>query len=359
MECPICKQREYLVRSVEGVVCCRICDGVSKYSGEVSLVRLNDLPYKLNRIQERISDGLQKSNAKTILIEAICGAGKTEMVFKKIKMCLNAGKTVGFITPRKEVTKELFNRFKNLSENEIGLWCDRSNNKIYTQLVFLTSHQLSHFIKYFELIIFDEVDAFPYHNNYLLNLKLLNSKKNLSSTIIYLSATPSKKLRRQVEEVFYAYGRYHLYPHPNVNKSYQFNGRVMRFIQTYPNTLIYVPTKKMGNKLSKKLSIPFYCSDTEENYLKQFQNNKINTLITTIILERGITIESVNVIVLNSEHGVFLEESLIQIAGRVGRKEAAPDGQILFFYKSKTRKLNRVIKKIRQYNLNLQEEIKV
>ena len=54
-------------------------------------------------------------------------------------------------------------------------------------------------------------------------------------------------------------------------------------------------------------------------YTKDFKEGLLEVLITTTILERGITIEDVQVIVLEAGDRIFDERTLIQIAGRVGR----------------------------------------
>ena len=43
-------------------------------------------------------------------------------------------------------------------------------------------------------------------------------------------------------------------------------------------------------------------------------------LLTTMILERGVTFERISVIVLGADHPVFTKSSLVQIAGRADRK---------------------------------------
>ena len=50
-----------------------------------------------------------------------------------------------------------------------------------------------------------------------------------------------------------------------------------------------------------------------------FKNRKFQVLVSTTLLERGITVPSVQVIVLSAKHVVFMTASLIQIFGCVGR----------------------------------------
>lgn len=55
-------------------------------------------------------------------------------------------------------------------------------------------------------------------------------------------------------------------------------------------------------------------------------------LVTTTILERGVTFANVQVAVLGAENQIFTEAALVQIAGRVGRSSLAPTGDVLFFH---------------------------
>ena len=72
--------------------------------------------------------------------------------------------------------------------------------------------------------------------------------------------------------------------------------------------------------------------------------------MTTSILERGVTIAKVQVIVLKSHHALYDEETLIQIAGRVGRHKDAPTGEVLFLGQRKTEAMKHCLQRIRYLN---------
>jgi competence protein ComFA len=60
-----------------------------------------------------------------------------------------------------------------------------------------------------------------------------------------------------------------------------------------------------------------------------FSRGNFPILVTTTILERGITIAPVNVLVLFAEsEKIFDEGTLVQMAGRTGRTEAYPEGKV-------------------------------
>lgn len=58
-----------------------------------------------------------------------------------------------------------------------------------------------------------------------------------------------------------------------------------------------------------------------------FRNKELDVLVCTTLLERGITIPSVQVVVFKGNHSVFTTASLIQIFGRVGRSFKDPKGE--------------------------------
>ncbi|WP_318247316.1 helicase-related protein [Halobacillus litoralis] len=67
-----------------------------------------------------------------------------------------------------------------------------------------------------------------------------------------------------------------------------------------------------------------------------FRNKKFRLMLTTTILERGVTFPSVDVFVVDAGHTVFDEAALVQIAGRAGRSPDDPDGDVRFFHSGKT-----------------------
>lgn len=65
--------------------------------------------------------------------------------------------------------------------------------------------------------------------------------------------------------------------------------------------------------------------DRDKN-INNFKNKKYQFIFATTVLERGITINDVNVIVLIFNKGVFDKSSLVQMLGRVGRNFNNPIG---------------------------------
>ena len=65
----------------------------------------------------------------------------------------------------------------------------------------------------------------------------------------------------------------------------------------------------------------------KDEILDQFRQKGLDVLVCTTLLERGITVPSVQVIVCQADHAVFTSASLIQIFGRVGRSFDDPTGK--------------------------------
>ena len=53
-------------------------------------------------------------------------------------------------------------------------------------------------------------------------------------------------------------------------------------------------------------------------------------LVTTSILERGVTFPEIDVYVLGADDPVFSSSALVQIAGRAGRSQSRPTGRVVF-----------------------------
>lgn len=289
---------------------------------------------------------------KSVIVNAVCGAGKTELVYSSIEYVLNKGLKVAFAIPRKDVVIEIFNRLKHDYPN-VKMCCvyGGHNEVLNASLVVLTTHQLFRYKNYFDLLILDEADAFPYYNNKELNYYL---NKSVNGPIIYLSATIKDSFYKQCKNIVYVNKRFHNkdLPVPKVKRYFFFNKMkvlkdTIKTINDKP-LLIFVPTISIGKMLSKKTGYQFVYSSliNKEKYIELFKNKKIKVLITTLILERGVTFKNVQVIVYDADHAIFDVSSLIQISGRVGRKIDAPSGNVYFLLSKKTDSVKKCIKQI-------------
>ena len=363
--CPVCKNKDkkYLAINEKGIYC-RKCILLSKsnYASKnkylnQSIINAN-LKYQLSKTQLKASNQILNyvKNNKSVIVNAVCGAGKTELVYQSIEYMLNQNKIVAFAVPRKDVVIEIYNRLvKDYPNVDVSCVYGGNTSKVTGQLIVLTTHQLFRYKRYFDLLILDEADAYPFYGNQLLNEFLYQSIKG---PIIYLSATIKDSYLKQCKNIVLVNKRFHNHdiPIPKVIRYYFFNKidtlkKIISLERKKP-ILIFVPTISVGKKLSHILNIPFVYSSYKhkQEYVDMFKESKISILITTSILERGITLKNVQVIVYEASHQLFDESSLIQIAGRVGRKIDAPTGNVYFLTNKKTTSINLCIKKLKQKN---------
>ena len=155
---------------------------------------------KLTASQQHVSDSLVKlhQQQKTVLVQAVTGAGKTEMIYQSIDNTLKKGKAVGLTSPRIDVCLELYHRLKRDFSCPISLLHGKSEKYSRSPLVIATTHQLMRFRHAFDLLILDEVDAFPFPDNEMLFFALTQARKP-SSSLIYLTATTTDNLEKQVK----------------------------------------------------------------------------------------------------------------------------------------------------------------
>ena len=146
--------------------------------------------YVLTDKQKSISDEiLTVIDSEDVLINAVTGAGKTEMIYPLIERMVNEHKIVGFCAPRKDLIIELSARINSTFPNCHILTIYGGNTKIEDASIFVfTTHQVSRFDNFFDCLIIDEVDAFPYYGNKVLGSLV---RRSVKGHIVYLSATIS------------------------------------------------------------------------------------------------------------------------------------------------------------------------
>lgn len=364
------------------------CDSLYYYSGRrFSWPKINSpctWDGKLNEYQRYAANKMVTNfvNRKNILIWAVTGSGKTEMTFPVITKALQSGKRVCLATPRKDVVLELLPRFQQSFQNVSiqALYGGSKDKGDGAQFIISTTHQLIRFQQAFDLLIIDEVDAFPYSNEKTLQYVTKRSRKS-DGVSIYLTATPNLKQKWQMRlnKLDYAFvpSRYHGHSIPVPKLFYIHNlssylhrfelppqlfQQLTSFIKQKRQLLIFVPTIQLAERLvyplRKKVnlcrtrSIHFVHAEDDERHEKimMFRKRKIDILITTTILERGVTFPSINVIVLQACHFLFDEAALIQIAGRAGRSQLDPKGEVIFIHEGKTNAIIKAIDSINDMN---------
>lgn len=379
--CPLCGNRDVETFGIlNGKTYCRKC---LPFYGEKAeeikytpIVTVADIDYDLTSEQKDISNKVVTNylKGKNTLIYAVCGAGKTELVFAVIEKALSMGQQIGFTVPRREVVIEIAQRIKNAfpKVRVISVFGDQTD-VLTGQIIVLTTHQLYRYPTYFDLLIFDEIDAFPYKGDLVLEA-LFN--KSVRGNFVMLSATPSQKLLKEFVKkgvIITLFTRFHgqKIPVPVAKRGFGVLNFMLlvyyleHFIKMDKPVLVFVPTIKKANFIYNLLRIlvkkgNLVHSKIQDNstIINDFKRFKYNYLVTTTILERGITIKGLQVIIYSADHVIYDAASLIQIAGRVGRKMEESDGQVIFIITKETDEIKAAISDINTKNTFVQNMFK-
>lgn len=352
----------------------------------------NDLPEKilhwdgtLSKGQQRASDAVvQTINENSdLLVWAVCGSGKTEVLFAGIKVALEAKKRICIATPRTDVVFELVPRLHQAFPpvDVIALYGGSPDRHKFGPLLISTTHQLLRYYQAFDVIIIDEVDAFPYSVEPMLQYAVNQSKK-IKSTTIYLTATPNKKWQRQVrigrQNAVIIPARFHRHPLPVPTFEWCGNWRKLQLKSRIPKNIYRWIQSRIDANKQAFLFVPqvdalheivtilkkensriegVHAQDQDrQQKVNAFRTGEITILVTTTILERGVTVPNIDVAVLGAEDKVFTESALVQIAGRVGRSAEHPTGEIVFFHYGKTTEMVAAKKQIEKMNRDGKEQ---
>ncbi|AIZ61687.1 competence protein ComF [Bacillus sp. WP8] len=335
---------------------------------------------ELSKGQKRASERMIEAikNKFDLLVWAVCGAGKTEVLFHGIEYALNQGMSVCIATPRTDVVLELEPRLRKAFQGmTIAVLYGGSSQRFQiAPLVIATTHQLMRYKNAFDVVIVDEVDAFPYSMDERLQFAVLKAMRKNGGVRIYLSATPSKKMTRKVSsgklEAIKIPLRFHKQPLPVPTfhwighwkkklKKNQLPRKVMNWMQRHienkRRVLLFVPSIATMKKVTKilrehSLNVEGVSADDPDRKQKvqHFRDYVYDVLVTTTILERGVTIPNVQVGVLGSESTIFTESALVQISGRVGRHPDYCTGDVFLFHFGLTRSMKQAKKHIVKMN---------
>lgn len=331
-----------------------------------------EIKYSLTKEQRRISTRVIKNyiEGTSTLIKAVCGAGKTELVYGVINYALSKGHSVGFAIPRRDVVIELAERIQEaFPKCKVTSVYGGHHDLLSGDIVVLTTHQIFRYEDYFDLLVMDEVDAFPFYDDPML---FKFSEDATRRTLVMMSATPDDSLinyfGQPKHEILELNTRYHHHelPVPEiVIKTAMFKFEFLRQkLNSYrilkKPVLVFVPTIKIGEQLYKTLKV----TNPGGNYvhskrrgrgtiIQEFKQGKYNYLVTTAVLERGVTIKNLQVIIYDADHEVYTKAALIQISGRVGRKYDAPTGQIIYLSSFITKEMEAARREIQSKNLFL------
>ncbi|MEK5040710.1 DEAD/DEAH box helicase family protein [Sporosarcina sp. FSL K6-3457] len=310
--------------------------------------------------QQQASDELTNSTTKGIphLIHAVCGAGKTEILFAPIHKLLLEGKRVCIAAPRVDVILELEPRLCTAFPQTAiaALYGGTESTTAAPQLILATTHQLYRFRHAFDAIFVDEADAFPYTADETLRRAVQKAVKP-NAPVHFVTATPSDKLladMKKVGRISTINRRYHGYPLPVPRYSALWNyakhiqkGRLPKklvdwtaqclkqqqpFLIFFHNIALMEEAEPLFKQLDTRIHAVHASHPNRKEHVQALRNKAIPGLLTTTILERGITISNVQVAVVGAEQLIFNKGALIQIGGRVGRSAQCPTGDFVLFH---------------------------
>ncbi len=304
------------------------------------------------------------------LLWAVTGAGKTEMLFPLIHRMLCEAKSLLIATPRKDVVIELGPRLRKAfgSDKIVELYGGCQDPWAGAPITLATTHQLIRFREAFDVVIVDECDAFPYKDNETLQ-RLVRRSLVEKGLIVWLTATPPKELIKKQKAIFQVTSRFHgfLMPIPkrlaNSNKSVSQHvlDILSKSIARGACVFFFVPEVKMVTHVMQilrdalgqidKIDGTFAADPKRSEKIQRFRDRSIRILVTTSILERGITLPMADVVIWHADHRLFDEASLVQMAGRAGRSvEDAQQASVWFVSETFTDAQRGAIRQLKAMN---------
>ena len=339
--------------------------------------------HKLSTKQEQLSleclNVVNQTGFREHLLWAVTGSGKTEMIFASIEWMLQQGKRVAIAAPRIDVCAELAPRlreaFPTVEQNVLHSQSEEGYKRV--PLTIATTHQMLRFYRAFDLVVIDETDSFPYRDNELLIRAVYRAVKK-NGCLLYLTATPSQELEKRIKRkelsVSLLPERYHKKPLVVPTMTYIGNLEkrlrkkkvpklLHRFIEEHVRVgkqfLLFVPRITLLNPIEVALrrqfpNEKFETVSSKEPYrqerIAQMRARELDFLVTTTILERGVTFPGIDVCVINAHEEEFSREVLVQIAGRVGRTVECPIGEVVYFHNGKTKAMVQAVREIEGLN---------
>jgi late competence protein required for DNA uptake (superfamily II DNA/RNA helicase) len=334
---------------------------------------------QVTQSQKLISKPKSCPQSNRFLLWAVTGAGKTEMIFPLLAYVLERGGRALVATPRRDVVLELSPRLKvAFPDAQISTLYGGSSERFKQgNLVIATTHQLMRFSHCFDLVVIDELDAFPYHNDPMLAYAAAQCCKS-NGKYILLSATPPITLQKEVQKGILPHAkvpaRFHGHPLPVPNHIGMKGVEVALRTKQLPSALIsslresvqrgaqiflfvarirhISPLIIVLKKYFPTLAIEGTSSEDDDRAEKvlRFRACDIRMLVTTTILERGVTVKKSDVYILDADSDLFDESSLVQMAGRAGRSSDDPAGLVVFSSVDWTKSQRKAIAQIKQMN---------
>ena len=327
--------------------------GVEEYSFDYKLTPKQALASKICANTIDYSD---------VLLHCVCGAGKTEIVVEAISKGLKKGLKVAYAISRREVVIELEKRFRKIFKDaSIVAVYGGHHTILQADLIVCTCHQLYRYYQTFDLLILDEVDAFPLKGNETLMNIALNSCKG---KIIFSTATVDDDLKKILNRRIYKNVK--LYSKPNnrplVIPKVRYMNKYISILYLYfllkkidGQCIIFLPSKKETYYLYKLFKHFYSCTyvysdlDDRQKNINDFRDGKYKYIFSTSVLERGITIKNINVIIINN-YSIFDQSNLIQMLGRLQRGSDSYKGEGYIISSKRSKTIDNTIKYLKEAN---------
>ncbi|GAB6138157.1 DEAD/DEAH box helicase [Halanaerobaculum tunisiense] len=374
IECNYCYQQDYYCSQCLLLGEARTCRPLYLIPNETTSLQFKpiqpNLEFELTTLQQDIAQELVDlwyQQYDQAFVWAVCGAGKTEVTFDLLAEALSQGRQVLFAIPRKDVVVELKERLlDSFPQVKIKALYGGTNDR-YQQadLVLATTHQLLRYHQAFDLVILDEIDAFPYSGSAMLQRAVSQAIKP-EGKLVSMTATPSQEQLTKIQrdknsKLIKLAARYHGHPLPEpelITADLVYN-KEANLVELPPvvrdklklsvegelaQVFVFVPSKQLVKLVTASLrdSFPEIAGNSwvqgshsedplREEKREDFLAGEYPILVSTTIMERGVTVDKANVLVLFADWDfVFSEASLIQMAGRSGRSLEHPEGQVWF-----------------------------
>lgn len=335
------------------------------------------LDYELTKAQQHASYELVQfvqGRQRRALVWAACGAGKTEVTFGAIRHVLGKGGQVLFAIPRLDIVRELAQRCARAFPGlEIAVHHGGQSWLAHGDLVVATTHQVLHFYRRFDLVILDEVDAFPYHGSEMLRFGVERAAA-VHGKLVEMTATPTT-IPKTIPVITIP-ARYHGFPLPEPEipkvqlppweklESSSLPSIVVDILKDRREPwIVFAPTIEACGRIQQavtdltgiEVGICHSKEPQRQETIERFRRGCLEVVVATSVLERGVTFPRVNVMVLYADHPLFSSSTLVQMAGRVGRTKEFPNGQVWFLGSRITPQMRKACRMIQQLNWEAEE----
>jgi len=227
------------------------------------------------------------------------------------------------------------------------------------------------FYRRFDLIVLDEADAYPFAGSEALASSVLRALAPEGRMVI-MTATPSRghlaRVKSGVLPCMRIPARHHGKPLPapeviTVHSS-DMLPKVAEIVGAGAGQgspfVVFVPRRRQAREVAGYLSSKVFGlrvdwvhseDPARDDKRAAIAGGKCDVLVSTSVMERGVTIDGARVIVCNADDDVVFDyRALVQMAGRSGRTAAHPTGDVWFVCANENWNVRTAVGIIREMN---------